>query len=37
VLLSFAERMKAVSDEAFAAVAEAHGQHAGELSLERVS
>src|SRR5260370_1243036 len=32
-LLPFAERMKALSDEAFAAVAEAFGQHAGELAL----
>src|ERR1700759_579109 len=33
VLLPFAERMKEISDEAFAAVAEALGQHAGELAL----
>ena len=32
-LLPFAERMKELSDEAFAAVAEAFGQHAGELAL----
>src|SRR4029077_4061327 len=32
-LLPFAERMKELSDEAFAAVAEALGQHAGELAL----
>jgi DNA-binding transcriptional LysR family regulator len=32
-LLPFAERMKELSDEAFAAVAEAFGQHAGELTL----
>jgi DNA-binding transcriptional LysR family regulator len=32
-LLPFAERMKEISDEAFTAVAEAFGQHAGELAL----
>jgi DNA-binding transcriptional LysR family regulator len=32
-LLPFAERMKELSDEAFAAVAQAFGQHAGELAL----
>src|SRR5258708_11557279 len=32
-LLPFAERMKELSDEAFAAVAAAVGQHAGELAL----
>src|SRR5260370_7181818 len=32
-LLPFAERMKELSDEALAAVAEAFGQHAGELPL----
>ena len=32
-LLPFAERMKELSDEAFAAVAAAFGQHAGELAL----
>ena len=32
-LLPFAERMKELSEEAFAAVAEAFGQHAGELAL----
>src|SRR6201993_1873959 len=32
-LLPFAERMKELSDEAFAGVAEAFGQHAGELAL----
>src|ERR1700691_1037800 len=32
-LQPFAERMKALSDDAFAAVAEAIGQHAGELAL----
>jgi DNA-binding transcriptional LysR family regulator len=32
-LLPFAERMKELSDEAFAAVAEAFGQYAGELAL----
>ena len=32
-LLPFAERMKELSDEAFAAVTEAFGQHAGELAL----
>src|ERR1700757_4555027 len=32
-LLPFAERMKELSDEAFAAVSEAIGQHAGELAL----
>jgi DNA-binding transcriptional LysR family regulator len=32
-LLPIAEKMKAVADEAFAAVAEAYGQHAGELTV----
>ena len=32
-LLPFAERVKELSDEAFTAVAEAFGQHAGELAL----
>ncbi len=32
-LLPFAERMKTLSDEAFAAVAEAFGEHAGELMV----
>src|SRR6201996_8915228 len=32
-LLPFAERMKALSDEAMATVAETSGQHAGELAL----
>lgn len=32
-LLPFAEKIKVLSDEAFAAVANAYGQHAGELSI----